>query len=89
MGAPEDIRRQFEAQAAYQDFEVLPENWETVLLFLRVQTQWRTGMSGVVGLDYAAVERDCSIYNVPLTPELMDNIRVMEMAAMAELNRND
>ena len=29
------------------DFEVWPENEEAVLLFLRVQTQWRTSMAGL------------------------------------------
>jgi hypothetical protein len=34
-------------------FEVLPENWEAVQMFMRCQTQWRTGMAGLIGLDYA------------------------------------
>lgn len=38
------------------DYEVWPENWPAVDLFLRCQTQWRTGgMGSVIGLDYQAV----------------------------------
>jgi len=34
---------------------VLPENWDTVMAFTAVQTQWRHGPSGhPTGLDYAA-----------------------------------
>lgn len=37
-----------------RDFDVLPENWDTLLAFLAAQTQWRHGPSGrLVGLDYA------------------------------------
>lgn len=33
---------------------MLPENWDVVLAFLAVQTQWRVGPGGYVGLDYPA-----------------------------------
>ncbi len=39
-----------------RDFDVLPENWDTVLAFLAAQTQWRHGPDGrLEGLDYAGV----------------------------------
>ncbi len=39
-----------------EDFDVLPENWDTLHAFLAAQTQWRHGPSGrLVGLDYAGV----------------------------------
>lgn len=31
-----------------------PENWPVVELFLRLATQWRTGINGATGLDYTA-----------------------------------
>ena len=34
------------------DFEVWEENWETVQMFLRAQTQWNVSMDGLVGLKY-------------------------------------
>ncbi len=33
---------------------MLPENWDTLRAFLAAQTQWRTGRSGIAGLDYTA-----------------------------------
>ena len=36
-------------------FEVWEENWQVLTIFLQVQTQWRSGMSGLIGLDYGAV----------------------------------
>jgi hypothetical protein len=36
-------------------FEVWEENWQVLTIFLQVQTQWRMGMNGLIGLDYGAV----------------------------------
>lgn len=38
---------------------VWPENWAAVRLFDSVQTQWRTGPGGVIGLDYLALPAWC------------------------------
>lgn len=56
-----------------------------------MQTQWRTGMSGVVGLDYTALESVLRLLGVKRTrwPALFDDVRVMELAAMKQINRND
>lgn len=70
-------------------FDVWPENWETVQLFLAVQTQWRMApMGGVVGLDYAAVDAAIRHLRRPMTPELFAGLQIMEKAAIAELNRD-
>jgi hypothetical protein len=34
---------------------IWPGNWKTVLLFAALGTQWRAGMAGPVGLDYAVL----------------------------------
>lgn len=44
--------------------EVYPENWQALRVFLAMQTQWRIGRFGVVGLDYAVlplVERQIGV----------------------------
>lgn len=33
-------------------FGLLPSNVEAVNWFMKMQTQWRTGFNGIVGLDY-------------------------------------
>ena len=57
-------------------------------LFLKLSTQWRVGgMGGIVGLDYAAVDAFFRIYRVKARAERMDDLRVMELAAMIVLNK--
>jgi hypothetical protein len=70
----------------YLDFEVLPENWPTIQMFLRVQTQWRTAMNGLVGLDYGAVEWLFRLYAVDDPRALLEGLQVMEAAAIVKLN---
>lgn len=56
-------------------------------MFLRVQTQWRTTMSGVIGLDYAAVRWLFKLYDVEEPRGLLEDLQVMEAAAMVVLNQ--
>jgi hypothetical protein len=42
---------------ASKEVEVWPENWQALLLFIRVGTQWRVGMAGATGLDYNVLFR--------------------------------
>lgn len=88
-GAPQEVQAQYAAAEQDTDFEVYRENWETVLLFMQVQTQWRMGMNGPVGLDYSAIQLVCSVHNKALTPELLDGLQAMEMAALSEINKKD
>ena len=73
-------------QKAEDDFEVWEENWPVVALFLRAQTQWRTTMNGVLGLDYGAVAWLLRLYEVEDQRSMFEDLQVMEAAAMAALN---
>lgn len=59
-------------------------------MFLRCQTQWRSGPGGVIGLDYGVVLELCSLYAVEDRRQLLDDLQVMEghalhlLAEMAE-----
>lgn len=74
-------------------FEVWPENMEAVELFCVLANQWRAiaGFAAVrfLGLDYAAVEAVMRMRNVRQKDRarLFSDIRVMEAAALGELNR--
>lgn len=70
-----------------KDFEVWPDNWPAVEVFLRCQTQWRTTMAGVCGLDYSAVEWLFRLYEVEDQPTVLENLQVMEAAAVKILNK--
>ena len=73
-------------QPRTDDFEVWEENWPVLEMFLRCQTQWRTTMSGVLGLDYAAVAWVLKLYEVEDQRALMEDLQVMEAAAMVTIN---
>ena len=68
------------------DCEVWEENWPAVEMFLRVQTQWRTTMNGLLGLDYGAVAWLFKMYAVEDQRALLEDLQVMEAAAMAAIN---
>ena len=69
-----------------EDFEVWEENWSVVEMFLRCQTQWRTTMNGVLGLDYGAVAWLFMMYEVNDQRALLEDLQVMEGAAMVTIN---
>ena len=69
------------------DFEIWEENWPVVEMFLRCQTQWRTTMSGVLGLDYGAVAWLFKMYAVEDPPTLLEDLQVMEGAVVAILSK--
>lgn len=81
-------------QAAPEEehFEVWEENWETVVMFLRMQTQWAVTMGGYVGLKYEVLlgaSGLMSLYDVSNPREMLEDLQVMEAAALAELNKSD
>ena len=69
------------------DFEVWPDNWPVVEMFLRCQTQWRTTASGVCGLDYSAVEWLFRLYEVKDCRAMLEGLQVMEAAAVKLMNK--
>ena len=71
------------------DFEVWPENWSAVEMFMRVQTQWRAAMNGVIGLDYTALAWLLTLYEVKDQRSLLEDLQVMEAAALAILNKQE
>ena len=73
-------------QPADPNYEVWEENWPAVQMFLRCQTQWRTGMSGVIGLDYAVLRWLFTLYPVEDERALLENLQVIEGAVLIALN---
>jgi len=57
-------------------------------MFLRCQTQWRVGMSGIIGLDYTSVVEMIKLYLVEDTVAMLENIQIIEAAALQALNRD-
>jgi hypothetical protein len=68
---------------------VWEENWETVMMFLRMQTQWNTSMGGVTGLNYSSLEYLCRLYSVKDPVSLFEGVQVMEVVALSSLNKRN
>lgn len=71
--------------------ELWAENWPAIQFYQRISTQWRTGFSGVIGLDYNVVYHELDRQGLDREPydEMLAAIRVIERAATDELNRRD
>ena len=71
-----------------QDFLVLAENWPTVMMFERMETQWRVGTGGAIGLDYSVLlgpDGLFSLYGVRHRRAMLEDLRIMEVAALNKM----
>jgi hypothetical protein len=71
---------------------VWDENWDIVMMFLRMQTQWNTTMAGYLGLKYEVLLMAgglLDLYSVDDRLEMMEGLRVMEAAALTELAKEN
>lgn len=71
-----------------ESVEVWPENVQAYRLFCDLQTQWRVGMSGPSGLDYAVLF--VMIDRMKLSPEAAEDleydVRAMESEALSAMH---
>jgi len=67
-----------------KDCAVWPENEVSFLVFGALQTQWRIGMNGPTGLDYAALPVVLKLHEVAPDKrrQVFDDVRVMEAEAL-------
>nr|BAR31325.1 hypothetical protein [uncultured Mediterranean phage uvMED] len=66
----------------------MQENWDAVIMFTRMGTQWNVTMGGVIGLKYDVLEWFCRIYYVKDVKKMLSKIQIMERAAMAVFNKD-
>lgn len=82
------------AEPEPEPFWVWPENWPAFCVFSALQTQWRivSGMGGrrYTGLEYASIPAVFAAHGIKKKKrsEIFDAIRVMEIAALNEINRH-
>jgi len=88
LGASSEQIAAARLEAVAHDFEVWEENWEIVLMFIRMSTQWHTSMAGLTGLNYPSLEWLCKLYSVKDPVAIFEGMQVMELAALAVLNAN-
>lgn len=71
-----------------KNFEVWEEHWESIMFFLKMMTQWRTTMGGVIGLDYSVLQMLFDLYDIDNRKEIFEDIQVMEREAMIHMNKD-
>ena len=71
------------------DCEIWEDNWAAVDMFLRLQTQWRVGMGGPLGLDYGAAEWLFRLCEVEDQRSLLEDLQVMEYAVLAAIAKRE
>lgn len=84
------LKPQHSAKPKDEHFEVWDENWDTVMMFLRMTTQWNVTMGGYVGLKYEVLLGAggmLSLYDVDNPREMLEGIQAMEAVALSELNK--
>tara|TARA_S200002703_G_scaffold138987_1_gene129468 strand:- start:340 stop:633 length:294 start_codon:yes stop_codon:yes gene_type:complete len=86
LGASEEQIAAAQLEAVKHNFEVWEENWEAVMMFLRMQTQWNVSMNGLIGLNYQALETLIRLYHVKEPVELFEKVQVIERAALVKMN---
>jgi hypothetical protein len=89
---PQDQMALFGVTAADFDdvVEVLPDNWPAFVVMEAMGTQWRTGMAGATGLDYAVVPAVMSLVNIPKKTrnQVFHDLRVMEAEALLVMSES-
>lgn len=79
MGIPPE---QWEKMLTPDELEVWPENWDAVEVFGALQTQWRIGMAGPTGLDYAVLPAVMELFEVAHRADCFAGVQVMETEAL-------
>ena len=58
-------------------------------MFLRLQTQWRVGMNGLIGLDYLAAEWLFRLFSVDEPASLLEDLQVIEAAVLTAIAKRE
>lgn len=77
--------------ASPAEIDLWPDTEQAVRVFDALRTQWRVGFDGPTGLDYGAIAPTMDLMSIDSTsrPDLFDDLRVMERAALAAIRKKD
>ena len=89
MGADQDkIDQLIDEQQVEQPYEVLPENWPAVQLYLSVYGQFRMAASGhVLGFDLNAVDIDIKRSGLELSTQDWSKFKMLQQMTVTVLNQ--
>ena len=74
-----------------KSFEILDDNWDAVMIFCNMQTQWQTSMAGYVGLKYEVLLMQggmFDLYNITDRRKILEELQIMEATALKELSKD-
>ena len=83
-GLPEDLVE----ECSHEDTLIFPDNWKSVSVFRDMQTQWRVGAIGAIGLDYTALETIPTVRRIKDDDEyeeVFSDLQMMERAALQHI----
>lgn len=86
LGAPKEL---VELHEQSESFEIYEENIESVEIFLRLSTQWNSSEGYFKGLNYQSINTIFEILETKNRKLVFDNIQIMELAAIAVLNKSE
>ena len=89
FNAPQEVIDEMLEAQKHEDFEVWPENWSAIEMFLRMQTQWRTSYGGLLGFDYNAAQWLFTLYSVENQREMLEALQLMEHTVLGEQGKED
>ena len=87
LGLPIDLVKEADGFSGAED-GIFPDNFVIVKVFMGMMRQWRIGMNGVVGMDYAALPSIPAVRRITDEDEyddMFECLQVMEIAALAEI----
>lgn len=87
FGAPPEVVEAAKADPESESFGIWEENAETMMMFLRLQTQWHVINGAFIGLNYQSVDFLFRIHNTEKQSAVMEDLQAMELAALQVLNK--
>lgn len=66
--------------------DLMPGNRRIFSLLCAIQTQWRVGMGGAIGLDYPAVYQTAAMLGIKINPVMLTRIRAVERQALEAMS---
>lgn len=71
-----------------EHFEVEPDAWPALMVFLDCQTQWRAGPGGLIGLDYGAVAWILRLRSVADEAAMLSDLQIIESEVLRIASKN-
>lgn len=72
-------------------YEILPCNWQSIEIFINIQTQWRIDQGVIFGLDYNAIKFifDLKKHEIKKPLEILADLQLLEAKIVETLNKEN